>query len=218
MKIELMGHSCFVLLAGDGTRIVTDPYKPGCFDNSLRYGPIAIQADAVTSSHDHDDHNAMTQVGGSPVVLRKPGKVQVKGATITGFETFHDHHGGTKRGKNVVFVFETDGLRVAHLGDLGHPLDKTRVDLIQTVDAVLAPVGGHFTIDGREAIEVAKALGARVIIPMHVKTEKVDFPIAPVTDFEKIAPSPKRIGSTAVLLEKSSLPATLETWILDHLR
>jgi len=218
MKIDWIGHACFLITSRDGTRIVADPYKPGCFDNSLRYGTVGLEADAVTSSHDHDDHNAVSQVHGASVVLRKPGESRVNGVRITGVETFHDHHGGTKRGKNLVFVFEADGLRVAHLGDLGHVPDGAQLAAIGQADVVLAPVGGHFTIDGKEALAVAGALGARILVPMHVKTEKVDFPIAPVADFEKIAPKPRRIGSTSVEIDKASLPAELETWVLNHLR
>ena len=164
MKIKWLGHAAFLITSDSGTRIITDPYKPA---DDLKYGKIGESADIVTVSHDHFDHNNAAAVKGSPRVIK--GTTEAKGIKFKGIPTHHDEAGGKQRGNNIIFCFEVDGIRVCHLGDLGHPLDDKQVAEIGKVDIVLTPVGGNFTIDARVATEVCDKLTPRVIIPMHYR-------------------------------------------------
>ncbi len=178
MKVKWLGHSSFLITSAAGVSLVTDP-----FDESLRYPFPRISADICTVSHDHFDHNCIRRLKNSPKVIKGAGKTEVKGVTITGFESFHDETKGRERGGNIIFRIEMDGLKIVHLGDLGHLLSDERLKEIGEVHLLLIPVGGKYTIDARGATQLMDALKPRITVPMHYKTEYLDLPIAPVEEF-----------------------------------
>jgi L-ascorbate metabolism protein UlaG (beta-lactamase superfamily) len=207
----------FLLRSDSGTTVVTDPFETGCFDGALSYDTCGVSADVVTVSHDsHADHNAVDAVAGSPAVFRGAGAHEHKDVRALGVATFHDASKGSERGENTVFRIEMDGLRIVHLGDLGHELDEAQVREIGEADVVLAPFGGFFTIDGHQALRVARSLGARVVVPMHFKTSKVGFPIQPADDFLGGDVPASRPGTSEVEVSREGLPAEASVWILDH--
>jgi L-ascorbate metabolism protein UlaG (beta-lactamase superfamily) len=176
-RLTWFGQSCFLLEAASGTRIVMDPIP-----NTLGYAPPQeLRADAITVSHEHADHNNIALVGGKTRVLRgltpdKKGWVRidekVKDVAVRAIGVYHDDDLGKKRGLNTVFMFEVGGIRIAHLGDLGHLLTDQQLSAIGSVDVVLVPVGGTFTIDARQATRVLDQLRPRlIVVPMHYKTD-----------------------------------------------
>lgn len=179
MLILHHGHSEFLLETEEGVRILTDP-----FDAHVGYPMKKVACDAVTVSHGHGDHCFVEKAEGSIVVADEAGVTYLtRDITARGIATFHDECEGQKRGKNLIFVIEADGLRIAHLGDLG-AWDDAVVRAIGQVDILLVPVGGYYTIDAASAATLCKMLSPRIIIPMHYKTAvNADWPIAPVTDF-----------------------------------
>jgi L-ascorbate metabolism protein UlaG (beta-lactamase superfamily) len=179
------------------------------------YGPIQFPADLVTVSHEHEDHNWTEGIPGNPVVV-KGGERELKGVKLRTLSTFHDGSKGKERGPNKIFVLELDGLRVCHLGDLGHPLSPEDRARIGPVDVLLIPIGGFYTIDAQTAWEIAKELNPKVIVPMHYRTERCGFPIASVDEFLKGKERVKRIGSTEIELTPDLLPAQPEVWVLEH--
>ena len=180
MKVKWLGHASFLITAEDGTKIITDPYETS---EGLKYGEIKESADIVTCSHEHGDHNNAGAVQGNPQIVKDSGVV--KGIPIKAIKTTHDDKGGSERGSNTVFCFEVDRVRICHLGDLGHLLTDNQVVEIGKVHVLLIPVGGHFTIDAKNATQVAEQVRARTIIPMHYKNEKCVFPIGGVDEFIK---------------------------------
>lgn len=168
MNIKWYGHSSFLLTAGNGLRIFTDPCDP-----DTGYTLHDIEADIVTMSHQHSDHNYLKAILGTPVVLREAGVFERDGIHITGIPSFHDEVEGKKRGSNLIFLFELDGLRIAHLGDIGVlPSDQTFAALGK-LDVLLCPVGGTYTIDPPIACEIANRTCTRVFIPMHYQTAQL---------------------------------------------
>ncbi len=216
MKIEFLGQACFVLTTDAGTRIVTDPYAVG---GAIRYAEVGVSADGVTVSHGHSDHANVDGVGGDPTVINTTAGGSVGSVKIRGVRTSHDATGGSERGENIVFIIEADGLRVAHLGDLGHALTVEQTREIGPVDVLLVPVGGLFTIDATTAAAVADALGAAVVIPMHYKTDKLGFDIAPVSEFVELQPDRvKELRSSECEVTKGELPEMPEVWLLEPAR
>jgi len=216
VKVKWLGHSAFLFVSADGTRIITDPYIAGSFGGAVAYNPIREQSDAVTVSHEHDDHCGWRGLPGGPQVISSPGQTVVKSVTVTGFDSSHDDAGGSKRGGNVIYRFELDGIVVCHCGDLGEKLDPARLGAIGPVDVLLVPVGGLYTIDAGQAHELAAALSARITIPMHYKTVKVNFQIAGVDDFTRDRPNVRRVGKPEVEITREGLPAAPEIWVLEH--
>ena len=153
MKITWLGHACF-LLEQDGYRIVIDPYR-----DVEGYPPLQTQAHAVYCSHGHFDHSAVECVALLPE--------RESPFTVTETATFHDEQQGALRGENTVRVFSAGGVRVAHLGDLGHLLTAEQLRSIGPVDVVLVPVGDIYTIDAAKAKAVCDSLNVPCIVPMH---------------------------------------------------
>jgi L-ascorbate metabolism protein UlaG (beta-lactamase superfamily) len=211
VKIKWLGHSSFLITADGGTRIVTDPYTPG---QGLTYGPISESAEVVTVSHEHGDHNDERAVRGSPQVLRGEGKWKIGGVEIRGVASFHDSEKGSQRGKNTIFCFAIDGVRVCHLGDLGQLLTDKQIGEIGPVDVLLIPVGGYYTIDAQQAGSVVASLKPRIIIPMHFKTPKANFPIAGVEAFLKLKPRVVRSPQNEMEIGKAGLPSEAEIRVL----
>jgi len=213
MKIKWIGHACF-LINGEKGRVITDPY-----DATIPYRPPDFTADVVTVSHEHSDHNAVERVKGNPTVIRGEGAHSALGITFQGTASFHDEVEGKKRGANTIFSFTMEGIQLAHLGDLGHPLTDEQVEALASVEVLFIPVGGYFTIGPKEAADLTKKLlNLKVVFPMHYKTERLgeSFPIAPVDNFTRKVQNVKRVGSSEVTLTRENLPAHQEVWILDY--
>jgi L-ascorbate metabolism protein UlaG (beta-lactamase superfamily) len=214
MKVKWLGHACFLLTSDDGVRVLTDPYTSGAF--GLNYGPPAETADVVTVSHEHDDHNNVADVKGNPEIVRGPGMHKAKGVEIRGVATSHDEVSGAKRGKNTVFCFTLDGVRVCHLGDLGHELSKQTLSEIGPVDVLLTPVGGDpFTIGAAIANDIADAVRPAIVIPMHFKTDRSrEFPASTADDFKKLRPRVRVLNASETEIKKDALPSETETRVL----
>jgi L-ascorbate metabolism protein UlaG (beta-lactamase superfamily) len=197
-------------------KVITDPYESGAYGGQLAYGKINDQADIALTSHDHADHNDSKSLPGSPQIIKGSGSKTAKGISFKGISTYHDPSKGSERGTNTIFTFSVDGIQVCHLGDLGHLLSDKELAEIGPVDILLIPVGGYFTIDPKEATRVAEQIKPKVLIPMHFKTEKCGFPIAPVEDFLKGKLNVKRIKTSEAPFDKATLPQQMEILVLEH--
>ncbi len=215
MRIEWYGQAAFLITSDSGTRIITDPYTPGGF--GLNYKDIGEFADIVTVSHDHADHSNVDGVQGNPEVVKS--STEVKGIKINAVATAHDDSGGSERGSNTVYCFEVDGIKVCHLGDLGHKLSDEQAAAIGKVDILLIPVGGNFTIDAAVASEVADKLSPKVIIPMHYQNERCpSFPVAGVEGFLEGKDNVARSDGSDVEYRANEIPDEVVIQVLNPSR
>ncbi|MFP3975424.1 MAG: MBL fold metallo-hydrolase [Dehalococcoidia bacterium] len=210
MEINWLGHSCFRLKNKDAT-IITDP-----FDETAGYAVKPLKADIVTVSHEHPRHSTVDNVEGDPKVLRGPGEYEIKGVFIYGIRTFRDSDQGKTKGKNTAYLIELDGVKICHLGDLGHALSAAQVEDMSDTDILLIPVGGVSTVDASTAAEVVNVIGPRIVIPMHYKTETTGIQLEPLDKFLKemgvkeVSPIPK------LNVNKSGLPDETQVVVLEH--
>jgi L-ascorbate metabolism protein UlaG (beta-lactamase superfamily) len=211
MKIKYLAHAAFLITSQKGIRIVTDPYETS---GGLKHGAIKETADIVTVSHEHGDHNNVSAVKGNPKVVKT--SAEVKDIKIKAVSTAHDDKGGSQRGKNTVFCFEVDGVNVCHAGDLGHVLTAEQVKAVGKVDVLMIPVGGFFTIDAVTATKVCEQLKPKVIIPMHYKTDKLNFPITSVEDFLKGKSNVTRSNDSEIEIKPGKLPASAQIVVLKQ--
>lgn len=214
MKVKWLGHACFLITSEEGIRIITDPYVPGWSD--VNYGKIEEVADIVTVSHDHRDHNNVAGIKGSPTLVKGVGTKQVKGIEFQGLSSYHDTVKGRQRGPNTIFCFAVNGVKICHLGDLGHQLSDEQLAEIGEVDLLLIPTGGGPTIDPAGATQVCERIKPRVAIPMHFKTSKCTFPPAGAEDFVKGKANVRRMDTSEVQFKKDELPAATEVVVLKH--
>ena len=164
MKISWLGHSCFIIESAAG-RAVLDPYEDGSVPGLEL---PELEADAVFCSHGHADHAAR-------------GKIKLSGRgcgyAVETVECFHDDARGAKRGPNTIHILTAEGVRVAHLGDLGHEPDEAQYAAIGRPDVLLIPVGGFYTIDAPTAKRVADRIGAGITVPMHYRGEGFGYDV-----------------------------------------
>ena len=174
MKITWLGHSCFYIETAGGS-VVFDPYA----DNYVPgYSIVRATADGVFCSHEHRDH-------GCPEGVTLSGRPLA--AKVDAVDTFHDDKEGSLRGLNKMHILSAEGMRVAHLGDLGHIPEGAALEALQGVDALLVPVGGYYTIDAKTAKALADTCGARVVIPMHYRLGSLGYDvIAELSDFTEL--------------------------------
>ncbi|NWG02968.1 MAG: MBL fold metallo-hydrolase [Syntrophaceae bacterium] len=215
MKIKYYGHAAFLITSNRGVKIIIDPYEPGAFGGQLTYGKITDQADIVLTSHDHADHNYTKDLPKGFQLVKGSGLKAIKEISIKGISTYHDPSKGNERGTNTIFHLTIDQVKLSHLGDLGHLLSDKELSEIGPVDILLIPVGGFFTIDPKEATRVAEQIKPKILIPMHFKTEKCGFPIAPVEDFLKGKSNIKRPKTSEATFDQSTLPQQMEIVVLE---
>ena len=163
MKIEWLGHSSFKLTESTGVSLVTDPFNA----EEVGISFPEVSADIVTVNHDHFHQNCVGAVKEYRMLVNPPGDHGVDGVDIFGFKSYHDDKKGLLRGKNVVFRIRMDGVEVCHLGDIGEDLSPMLAELIGSINVLLIPVGGRFTIDAVQAKEYVDRLMPDVVIPMH---------------------------------------------------
>jgi len=216
MRIQYQGHASFLLTTDAGTRILTDPFDPAAYAGRMTYRTFNKPVDIITISHGHNDHGAVHIVPDSPVIIKGNGKFIANEVEFLGIATYHDNARGEQRGKNTVFVICADDMRIAHFGDLGHVLTADQAAEIGAVDVALIPVGGFYTIDASQAAKVTEQVEAKIVIPMHYRNEKCDFPIAGVDDFIQGKPNIIRQGSSTLEVTKGSLPVKQQIVVLEH--
>ncbi|MGI5939220.1 MAG: MBL fold metallo-hydrolase [Thermoleophilia bacterium] len=215
MRLTYYGHSSFLVETRDGTRVILDPYVPGCYDGAVRYGAITDAADVAIASHTHPDHAGIDAIPGKPLVLVQPKTETIGDLRIKGVDVFHDGSHGSERGSNTIVILDDGDVRLVHLGDLGHLLTPDIVEQLGRVDILLIPVGGHFTIDHDEATEVVKALEPRIVVPMHYKTNRIDFPIAGVDPFLAGQGRVERKTSSTIEVTNGTLPKERSVIVLS---
>ena len=169
MDITYLGHSSFKIKTKTAS-VITDPFDPKMV--GLKYSNT--DAEIVSVSHGHEDHNMTAMVNSTKKIIQGPGEYEISGISIIGYRSFHDNKKGEERGKNTIYVFEAEGLRIAHLGDLGHVLSDDMVSEIGSIDVLMIPVGGVYTIGPKEAVEIAGKIDPYFIIPMHYKVPELN--------------------------------------------
>jgi len=198
MDITYLGHSSFKIKTKTAT-VVTDPFDSKMV--GLRYA--GVEADVVSVSHLHPDHNATDKVTGVKKVIAGPGEYEIAGVSVTGFSTYHDSKKGDERGKNTIYLLEAEKLNIVHLGDLGHVLSDGLIDDLGDVDVLMIPVGGFYTIGPKEATEIISKIEPYYVIPMHYKVEELNADLA--ANLLGVEEFLKESGLTTETLPKFSL-------------
>ncbi|MCL2679495.1 MAG: MBL fold metallo-hydrolase [Dehalococcoidia bacterium] len=210
MEITWLGHSCFKI-RGKQAAIVTDPYG-----TDIGYALGKPTANIVTVSHNHKDHNNTADVLGEPRVVSHPGEYEIAGVLIFGLSTPRNAEKDILRGKNTIFVFETEEITLCHLGNLDAPLSDSQIEEIGKVDVLMIPVGGNYTLKPAEAAALVRRLDPRIVLPMHYKSPYLtNDDLEPVDNFLReygvsdLAPLPK------ISFNKNNLPPVTQVTLLE---
>ncbi|MBI2268531.1 MAG: MBL fold metallo-hydrolase [Candidatus Blackburnbacteria bacterium] len=214
MDIVWLGHSSFRIKGKDAS-LVTDPFSPDMV--GLKFPKV--EADIVTISHDHKDHNNLKGVEGNPKVVDGPGEYEIKEISIFGIHSYHDNQNGKERGANTIYAITIDGIKLCHLGDLGHKLSSEQISEIGTIDILFIPVGDVYTIGPAKAVEIVSAIEPKVVIPMHYKVPGLNpatfSELSGIDDFIKeTGVEPLRLDKYTVSLDK--LPEERQVVVLER--
>ncbi|MEE9201736.1 MAG: MBL fold metallo-hydrolase [Dehalococcoidia bacterium] len=214
MKVKWLGHACFLITAGSGLKVLTDPYEAG-FRGRINYGPVRESPDIVTVSHQDAAHNYTADLQGNPEIVQGAGRHLVRGIEFVGTPCNHGPVPEGEPGENTIFCFAVDGVRLCHCGDLGLPLDDAHLRSLGQADVLLMPTGGPpGALELEEAIALWERLRPAVVIPMHYRNQKCSFPQYGVEDLVGLRPGAVRAGSTEAEFTAGQLP-TGQLLILD---
>ncbi len=212
MEITWYGHSCFRLTERGFATVVTDPYD----HRTAGYAPLKLKGDIVTISHDAPGHNYAAAVKGKNHLITGPGEFEIGGVFITGVQT----NGQTKKVaeelRNTLYVFDFDGVTVAHLGDLSRVPSQTEIEALGNVHVALVPVGGGGSLNAAKAVEVVSLLEPGIVIPMHYGTADSLIKLAPVNKFLKEMGLAEIEPVSSLKVGRGSVPEETRVVVLNY--
>lgn len=216
MEITWYGHSCFRLTERGMATVVVDPFD----SKTIGYSPLKLKADIVTISHDARGHNNADAVKGTSHVITGAGEFEIGGVFITGVQT--DGTGAGKKTKdlvrNTLYVFDYDGLTVAHLGDLKQVPSQAEIEALGNVNVALVPVGGGGGLNAAKAAEVISLLEPSIVVPMHYSTPDGKIALDSLNKFLKEMGLSKPEAQPSLKVSHSSLPDETHVIVLDYQR
>lgn len=215
MDLFYLGHSSFKI-KGKKSTVVCDPFDSAMV--GLKF-PKNIEANVITVSHEHKDHNAVEQIGGTPFIVRGPGEYEAQGVSVIGLPSFHDDQKGKERGRNTIYSIELDGIHICHLGDLGEMLTDKEIEELGTVDILLIPVGGVYTITGKQASELIAEIEPSIVIPMHYGRDDLNqkgfAELTTLPAFLKLMGAEGTAVQPKLTITRDKLPETMQMVVLE---
>lgn len=219
MEITWYGHSCFRLTERSYATVVTDPFD----SKSIGYDSLKLRSDIVTVSHDAPGHNNTDAVKGTSHVIDGAGEFEIGGVFITGIQTDGNGSGkkkskkdGEASGRNTVYVFDYDGITVAHLGDLRDVPTQSEIESLGTINVALVPVGGGGALNAAKAAEVISLIEPSLVIPMHYSTPAAKLSLDSLNKFIKEMGLSKTETQPSLKVTRSGLPNETHVVVLDY--
>lgn len=212
MEITWYGLSCFRMIERGMASVVADPFD----SDVIGFEPLKLKADIVTVSHDAPGHNFVSAVKSGPRVINGPGEFEVGGVFITGVQTDANNKKNADKPRNTLYVFDFDGINVAHLGDLRQVPTQSEVEQLGTVHVALVPVGGGNALNAAKAAEVISLIEPYIVIPMHFAHKASKLSLDPLSKFLKEMGLGSSVeGVPMFKVSKSSLPEETKVVVLE---
>lgn len=211
MEITWYGMSCFRLVDRGLATVVTDP-----FGSSLGLAVPKLRADVITVSHDAPGHNNLAAVKGERRVIQGPGEFEIGGVFITGIAMNTPSNKNDNGRPNTLFVFDYDGLTIAHLGDLAYVPTQPEIEGFGSVDIALVPVGGGSALGPSQAVEVVSLIEPKLVIPMHYKSGKETSKLGSVSRFLSEMGTGESQALDSLKVTKSSLSEETQVILLER--
>lgn len=215
MEITWYGHSCFRLTERNFATVVTDPFD----SKAIGYEPLKLKAEIVTVSHAAPGHNNVDAVKGVTHTITGPGEFEIGGVFITGVQTDGGASAKKKNSngtRNTLYVFDYDGITVAHLGDLQQVPTQAEIEALGTVNVALVPVGGGGGLNAAKAAEVVSLLEPNIVIPMHYATPDVKLTLDSLNKFLKEMGLGKVEAQPSLKVTRTGLPSETHVVALDY--
>lgn len=236
VQIIYYGHSCFEFNY-DKYRILIDPFTPEWFSYELPKG----QFDMVFSTHDAKDHSYFEGLNISKLYLANGAKDEFKiiakdkssiqKGRVTEYigkkkfsywsvASFHDEVQGQKNGVNGIICFNFNGIKIVHMGDIGHILEEKQIKSIGEVDILMIPVDSYYIIELEKAREIVNQLSPTIVIPMHYKTEKSSNKAyeEDLDNFATMFEEVKEYNGSSITVNRKTLNIKPNLLILEYLK
>ncbi len=214
MEITWYGLSCFRLMERGMAAVVTDPFD----HEAVGYGPLKLRGDIVSVSHDAPGHNFTKAVRGVSRTLTGPGEYEIGGVFVTAVRTTSKRKQSENGARNTLYVFDYDGISVAHLGDLSRTLTQSEVETLGTVNVALVPVGAGGGLNAAKAAEVISLLDPGIVIPMHYRTDAGKLALDPLSKFLKEMGLGEVESLPSLKVTRSSIPSETKVVVLEYRR
>lgn len=208
IDITYFGQACFKIRQKN-ISLVIDPFNPEFTGLKLP----KIEAELVLCTHNHLDHHDVSRVNNYRLLIDGPGEYEAGGCQITGINSFHDQKNGQERGLNTIYKIINEGITIVHLGDLAHKLTDAQVEELNSVDILMIPVGGTYTLDSHLAKEVISQLEPLLVIPMHYRLPGVRAELDLVETFLKEMGQGEKTGVSRLSISKDKLPEKMEIMV-----
>jgi len=212
MEITWYGLSCFRITERGMATVVTDPFDHG----AVGYEPLKLKAEIVTASHEAPGHSFFSAVKGTSRVITGPGEFEIGGVFITGVQTNGKSKQDVTEPRNTLYVFDYDGVTVAHLGDLRRVPSQTEIEALGEVHIALVPVGGGGGLNAAKAAEMVSLLEPEIVIPMHYQTPASNLKLAPLSKFLKEMGVGEIPSEPSLKISRSTLPEETRVVVLDY--
>ncbi|GAB4416829.1 MAG: MBL fold metallo-hydrolase [Anaerolineales bacterium] len=212
MEITWYGHSCFRLTERKMATVVTDPYD----NKAIGYSPLKLKGDIVTISHDAPGHNNVNAVKGTSHQITGPGEYEIGGVFITAVQTNGQGKKNNGEPRNTLYVFDYDGITIAHLGDLNKVPSQTQVEALGSVNIALVPVGGGSGLNAAKAAEVISLLEPSIVIPMHYATKDTKLKLDSLEKFLKEMGLSDIQPESSLKVTRTGLPQETRVVVLDY--
>ena len=214
MEIVWYGHSCLRLAERSMATVVTDPYD----HTTTGYEALKLKADIVTISHEAPGHSFVSAVKGRKHTLTGPGEFEIGGVFITGVQTNGHGKRAADEPRNTLYVFDYEGVTVAHLGDLRRVPSQTEIEALGTVHVALVPVGGGGGLNAAKAAEVVSLIEPGIVIPMHYHTPDSQIKLAPLSKFLKEMGLTNVEALDSLKITSASIPEETRVVVLKYAR
>ena len=214
MEITWYGHSCFRLTERNMASVVTDPFD----SRVVGYDPLKLKADIVTISHEAPGHSFISVVKGKSHVITGPGEFEIGGVFVTGVQTNGHGKRAADEPRNTLYVFDYDGVTIAHLGDLRRVPSQTEIEALGTVHIALVPVGGGGGLTSAKAAEVVSLIEPGIVIPMHYATPTSLLKLAPLSKFLKEMGLGNVAAQDTLKISRGSIPEETHVVVLNYAR
>jgi L-ascorbate metabolism protein UlaG (beta-lactamase superfamily) len=192
--------------------VVTDPYD----HQVVGFAPLKLRGEIVTVSHDAPGHNFVSAVKGRSRVITGPGEFEIGGVFITGVQTNQKSKPSPQELRNTLYVFDYDGITIAHLGDIQKVPSQTEVEDLGGVNVVLVPVGGGGSLNAAKAAEIVSLLEPGIVIPMHYQLQESKLKLSPLSRFLKEMGVGKIDPVPSLKVTRSSVPTESHVVVLEH--
>ena len=212
MEITWYGHSCFKFSERGLATVVADPYD----HQLIGHKALNLDAEIVTISHAKPGHNHISAVNGSPFIISGPGEYEIGGVFVTGIQTNDPKGSTTPEDQNTLYVFDYNGINVAHLGGLNRVPSQREIQELGPIHIALVPIGGTTTLNAAKASEIVHLLEPNIVIPMHYMTKTSNIKLDPLGKFLKEMGSPQIEAQEMVKLSNvRSLPEETQMIVLE---